>query len=97
MFGDGTVVLNGEQKMKIKLLEKRTKTGYTTFGSVYAAGELPADGAMFSLSNERGEHVPMQSRITERTILLVFINYRGLKSYMSKYSMWGTSIRPRWR
>lgn len=44
-------------------LQGRAQEGFTTFGSVYQAGEVPAE-TKFCLLNETGESVPVQSRIT---------------------------------
>ena len=48
--------------MKLHKLENRKTGGYATFGSVWEQGEIPKAG--FSLTNEKGEPVPVQSRVT---------------------------------
>ena len=49
--------------MKIHLLENRTESGYTTFGSVYSKGEVPGD-SRFALKGSSGGNVPVQTRIS---------------------------------
>ena len=56
--------LNGRYiTMNLHLLNGRQAKGYTTFGSVYLPGEVKRD-SVFSLANENGQGVPLQSRIT---------------------------------
>ncbi len=49
--------------MKIHLLENRTISGYTTFGSVYRKGEVSGD-SRFALKDSSGGNVPVQTRIS---------------------------------
>ena len=49
--------------MELHLLENRRIGGYTTFGSVWNRGEMPAD-MVWGLKNEKNEEIPVQSRIT---------------------------------
>lgn len=49
--------------MELHLLENRRIGGYTTFGSVWNRGEMPAD-MVWGLKNEKNEEIPVQSRVT---------------------------------
>lgn len=48
--------------MKLHNLENRTIGGYTTFGSVWKKDEVKEP--CFTLKNERGEVIPLQTRVT---------------------------------
>lgn len=48
--------------MELHLLENRKTGGYTTFGSIWAKGEVKSPN--FVLNNELGERIPSQTRVT---------------------------------
>lgn len=50
-----------DKVMELHILENRKRGGYTTFGGVWKKGE--ARGERFSLSDEWGRRIPVQSRI----------------------------------
>lgn len=49
--------------MKLHLLENRNVSGYTTFGSVWAKGDI-SPRQDFVLTGKDGEQIPVQSRVT---------------------------------
>lgn len=48
-------------KMLLHCMENRSRKGYTTFGSVWKKGEIKK--GEFLLNNEKGERIPLQTRI----------------------------------